>query len=183
MVAPLPQGKVEVTAWQPILELARHENSPDLQAEAASTMSSWAEDGEAIDALCTDRGVIEAVKQLLKTDRLDICYPIAKLLLQLASSRSALDFFFGEHFEDRGLLQILLEKVQCCSAPSETSILQQQLLQVIVTVVRNCALRLSNEDASSLADQLTMTMTKTSKERYNIMGSLQEAYLILMQRG
>jgi hypothetical protein len=181
--ASLPKGKVQVAALQPILELARQENSPELQAEAASAMSSWAEeDGETADAFCTDVGVFEAVIQLLKTDRVDVCYPTAKLLLQLACSHSAIDFFFGAQLVDRGLLQILLEKVQCCSPLMETSMVQQLLLQVIVAAVRNCALRLPEQQASLLTDQITKAMMATSKERSDIMGSLQEAYLFLMQR-
>jgi hypothetical protein len=180
--APLPQGKLNAADLKPILDLASQDSLPELQAEAASAMSSLAADSETLDALCTDTGVVEAVKLLLKTDRVDICHPTAKLLLRLACSSSAMNFFFGEEALDRGLLHILLEKVLCYSV-SEVSIVLPQLLEVIVTVVRNCALRLPQQEANLLADQIARAMTRTSKERSDIKGRLQEAYLLLMQRG
>jgi hypothetical protein len=179
---PLPKGKVEVAHWQPLLELARQVHSPQLQAEAASSMLSLAEDRETIDALCTEGGVIDAVKQLLKTDRVDVCYPTAKLLLQLACSDSAMEAFFGEQPSSQGLMQILLEKVQLCSAYSEMSMMVQQLLQVITTVVRNCAHRMPQSGASLLTDQISQALSKSSREHFNITESLQEAYLVLVQR-
>jgi hypothetical protein len=181
---PIPEGKVEVCHWEPILEMAKQTpNSPELQAEAASTMSSWIEDAEpeAIDALCTDSGVVEAIKELLKTDCVDICYPTTKLLLRLADSGSAMHVFFGDELADKSLVQIILEKVKYWNSTSETSMVRQQFAQVISSVAKTCGPRMPGQDACLFANQINAAMATTSTEP-DIYRSLQDAYLLLMQR-
>jgi len=172
-VPSLPTQKLDLEDVRPFLDMARHSQSPQLQAEAAVALAALIQNANSIDILCSDSGAIADIAKLLEKEQLCIALPVAQLMLELAQGRNA-----AEHF--RELLPKLLEKVRCLHASpssSASSLAGRQYGQALAIATQSCKQQLSQETTSKLASDMADLMSATSNSA--VYGPLQEAYVCL----
>jgi len=175
----LPQGKVDLMDYAPLLDMARQSHLPDLQAESAATLASLTADPTVVDALCSEPGPIQDIAKLLDTDRLDIALPAGTLVSNLAQSRNGM-----EHFD--GMLEKLLEKVRSLpgspGSNDASSQARRQFAKALAAGTQSCRQRLSEPMARQLAGEVLGMMSATQDAMGtddSVYGNLQEAYFSL----
>lgn len=78
----------------PLIDMAGLKELPSLQAEAAQALASLAEtkDDSIMVAFCKEN-VFEAIRKLLKSNSLEVLYPMVQLLKRLANDKNASELF------------------------------------------------------------------------------------------
>lgn len=102
----------------PLLDMASAIGAPELQAESAACLAEMSEDPELAALLCTEKS-IASIKMLLDRCRIDIDYPTARILRNIATRVEAAAFFTDEE-----LIGVITEKM---SSTDTVHLVQQEL--------------------------------------------------------
>eukprot|EP00747_Dinoflagellata_sp_TGD_P161821 gnl/TRDRNA2_/TRDRNA2_178762_c0_seq1.p1 gnl/TRDRNA2_/TRDRNA2_178762_c0~~gnl/TRDRNA2_/TRDRNA2_178762_c0_seq1.p1 ORF type:complete len:426 (+),score=82.21 gnl/TRDRNA2_/TRDRNA2_178762_c0_seq1:172-1278(+) len=111
--------------WTPLLEMASMGTQPSLQAEAVVALADAAKDDEVSALLCTSHAFEEVALSLLESDRMDISYPTACLLLAIASCPEAEAAFANSAIKPR-----IQQKVQSVATNKQVQHLLMQVLNL-----------------------------------------------------
>lgn len=139
---PMTETKGELA---PLLDMAGLLDLPTLQAECAAALAEMAQDARMASRLCTRR-TFEEFKKLLQADQTDVAYPTARMLLFLAQCPEAVPCF-----TDRGLLSMMLDKVQ---STATSALVQRQLAQALNAAITRCAVHLSQQVSDDIMSDL-----------------------------
>lgn len=164
----LPKGFPAVSASDliPLFDMAALVSKPDLQAEAASSLASIAQDAAAISVLCSSV-TFDAILKLLLADALEVAYPTARLLSHLAQRGEATEFF------GLGLLTTIIEKVR----KSSSKLVQEELAKVLNYAVQRQAVQ--DTQAAALESALSAAIAEKGMSSAAIAENLQAARLSL----
>mmetsp|Transcript_21114 Transcript_21114/g.52866 ORF Transcript_21114/g.52866 Transcript_21114/m.52866 type:complete len:511 (-) Transcript_21114:337-1869(-) len=146
-----PMPPADEQESQPMLDMAAMEELPSLQAEAAAALAEFvAFQPSAASASICCQDAFEKIRRLLQSDKQDIAYPTAQLLVQLAKMSSA-----GQYITDDSFTQLIVDKV--CSKESSL-LVKAEFTKVVNTVVQNHGEKLS----SRAKDSITAALGKTT---------------------
>jgi len=171
-------GSVTEHEIRPLLDMAAFTEIPYLQAESAASLASLLLQDPMATALFCTKVAIASIHQLLEASRLDVAYPTARLLMQLArSSLSA--FWFGS---EAGLLLRIVEKVRCqrTCTPVKT-----ELAQVVRIAVDRCASELTAPARSGMQKALGFAVRELgfAPADAGVRRDLEEAHIALSAGG
>jgi len=176
-----PRGKVDVRSYEPLLDMASLTESPKLQAESAVALAAATEDPAVVEALCSEVGPMQDITRLLEPECMDIVFPVAILLLNIARYSSS-----AAYLVNLGLLHTLLDKVRCLpTSPSPTdasSCARQNFAQALALFATpSCRMQMSDQDAGNLAREVQQVMadSQDSCSLDPAYGNLQTAYFNL----
>mmetsp|Transcript_33055 Transcript_33055/g.58786 ORF Transcript_33055/g.58786 Transcript_33055/m.58786 type:complete len:409 (+) Transcript_33055:86-1312(+) len=164
----LPEGLPAVidSDLTPLFDMAALVSNPPLQAEAASSLASMAQDAATISLLCSN-GTFDAILKLLLTDALEVAYPTSRVLSHLAQRDEATKFF------SLGMLTTIIEKVR----KSSSMLVQEELAKALNHAMQRQALQ--DKQAAMLEPALSAAIAEKGMSNVAIAENLQAAQLSL----
>eukprot|EP00747_Dinoflagellata_sp_TGD_P188514 gnl/TRDRNA2_/TRDRNA2_47643_c0_seq1.p1 gnl/TRDRNA2_/TRDRNA2_47643_c0~~gnl/TRDRNA2_/TRDRNA2_47643_c0_seq1.p1 ORF type:complete len:498 (-),score=87.19 gnl/TRDRNA2_/TRDRNA2_47643_c0_seq1:136-1422(-) len=144
---------VEELDMTPMLEMATLSEQPSLQAEAALALADAAQDDRVAASLCTSQAFEESALKLLESDRMDISYPTARLLLTLAKCPRA-----EAAFANSAIAPIIEKKAQ-----SESNKCVQDLLAQALSTMRTSCTNTLLENTVVPETKLAFDLAKMSE--------------------
>lgn len=160
-----------------LLEMAKMETFPTLQAEAASSLAKMScEETSALQILQT-KETLDILQKLLGAAEIDIAYSASRVISELS-----------KHEVEGRLVQhgILVAAISMCGAADTAQIVRLELSKAASESVRRCAVdMLSPEVTQGLSQALEEAMKKLGQEpsTFTVRNSLQDIYWELMQYG
>jgi hypothetical protein len=146
---PVPSEESDDADMAPLFDMAACDEYPSLQAEAAVALAKIAASNDSKTAQLCKPYSLDHLSKLLKSDRLDIAYPTAKVLGSLVQQPA------GQSVAEHNIFKEMVAKV---SAPDTTSIVQEKVAQTVSVAARKFAATMSAAVAQDIQKSLEVTI-------------------------